>query len=52
MANPYQKIILPEQAYDELKVICIKSQYESVAKNMQLKNSIERTCYCLGKDID
>ena len=37
MANPDQKIILLEQAYEELKIICIKFQYESGATEMEEK---------------
>jgi len=37
MANPDQKTILLEQAYDELKAICIKFQDESGATDMEVK---------------
>ena len=37
MANPDQKIILLEQAYDEIKVICTKFQDESGATDMEVK---------------
>ena len=37
MANPDQKTILLEQAYDELKVICTKFQDESGATDMEVK---------------
>ena len=44
MANPDQKIILLQQAYDELKAICTKFQYQSGAKDMEVKNFTSRTC--------
>ena len=37
MANPDQKTILIEQAYDEIKVICTKFQYESGSTDMEVK---------------
>ena len=37
MANPDQKIILLQQAYDELKAICTKFQDESGATDMEVK---------------
>ena len=37
MANPDQKTILLEQAYDELKSICTKFQDQSGATNMEVK---------------
>ncbi len=37
MANPGQKPILLEQAYDEIKVICAKFKDESGATNMKVK---------------
>ncbi len=37
MANPDQKTILLEQAYDELKTICTKFQDESGATDMEVK---------------
>ena len=37
MANPDQKTILLEQAYDEIKVICTKFQDESGATDMEVK---------------
>ena len=37
MANPDQKTILLEQAYEELKAICTKFQDESGATNMEVK---------------
>ena len=37
MTNPDQKIILLEQAYEELKAICAKFQDESGATDMEIK---------------
>ena len=37
MANPDQKTILLEQAYDEIKGICTKFQDESGATDMEVK---------------
>ena len=37
MANPDQKTILLEQAYDELKAICTKFQDKSGATDMEVK---------------
>ena len=37
MANPDQKTILLEQAYDELKAICTKFQDQSGATDMDVK---------------
>ena len=49
MANPDQKTILVEQTYDELKAICTKFQYQSGAKDMEVKNFTSRTCEGLWK---
>ena len=48
MANPNQKKILREKAYDVIKVICTKFQDESVDKDGS-NNSTKRTCYGLGQ---
>ena len=40
MANPDQKIILLEQAYDELKSICSKFQDKSGAIDMEVKTTV------------
>jgi len=37
MANPDQKTILLEQAYNEIKEICTKFQEESGASDMEVK---------------
>ena len=52
MANPDQKTILLEQAYDEFKVICTKFQDESGAKDMEVKTLIRVLARVWGKDID
>ena len=52
MANPDQKTILPEQAYDELKTIFIKFQDESGAKDMEVKTLLRELARVYEKDID
>ncbi len=52
MANPDQKIILLEQAYDELKAICIKFQDESGATDMEVKILLRELARVYEKDID
>ena len=37
MANPNQKTILLEEAYEDIKEICIKFQEESGASDMEIK---------------
>jgi len=37
MANPNQKTILLEQAYEDIKEICIKFQENSGASDMEIK---------------
>ena len=43
MANPDQKTILIEQAYEEIKEICTKFQEDSGASDMEVK-----TLKCFG----
>ena len=52
MANPDQKPILLELAYDEIKVICAKFQDESGAKDMEVKTLLRELARVWGKDID
>ena len=52
MANPDQKTILLEQAYDELKSICIKFQDQSGATNMEVKTLLRNLARVYVKDID
>ena len=52
MANPDQKIILLEQAYDELKAICTKFQNESGATDMEVKTLLRELARVYEKDID
>ena len=52
MANPDQKTILLEQAYDEIKSICTKFQNESGAKDMEVKILLRELAKVWGKDID
>ena len=51
MANPDPKIILLEQAYDEIKVICSKFQDESGATDMEVKTLLRELARVWGKDI-
>ena len=52
MANPDQKTILLEQAYDELKAICTKFQDESGATGMEVKTLLKEIARVYEKDID
>ena len=52
MANPDQKTILLEQAYDELKALCIKFQDESWATDMEVKTLLRKLARVYAKDID
>jgi len=52
MANPDQKTILLEQAYDELKAICIKFQDESGATDMEIKTLLRELARVWENNID
>ena len=52
MANPDQKTILLEQAYDEHKAICAKFQDESGATDMEVKTLLRELARVYEKDID
>ena len=52
MANPDQKKILLEQAYEELKVICTKFQDQSGATDMEVKTLLRELARVYEKDID
>ena len=52
MANPDQKTILLEQAYDEIKVICFKSQGESGATDMEIKTLLRELARVWENNID
>ena len=52
MANPDQKTILLEQAYDEIKLICTKFQDESGATDMEVKNLLRELARVWEKNID
>ena len=52
MTNPDQKIILLEQAYEELKSICTKFQDESGAVNMEVKTLLRKLAMAYEKDIN
>ena len=52
MANPDQKTILLEQAYDEIKSICSKFQDESGATDKEVKILLRELARVWEKDID
>ena len=52
MANPDQKTILLEQAYEELKATCIKFQDESGATDMEVKTLLRELARVYEKDIN
>ena len=52
MANPDQKTILLEQAYDELKAICAKFQDQSGATDMEVKTLLRELARVDEKDLD
>ena len=52
MKNSDQKTILIEQAYDEIKIICTKFQYESGATDMEVKILLRELARVWEKDID
>ena len=52
MANPDQKTILLEQAYDELKAICNKFQDQSGATDMEVKTLLRELARVYEKDIE
>ena len=51
MANPDQKTILLQQAYNELKTICAKFQDESGATDMEVKTLLRELARVYEKDI-
>ena len=52
MANPDQKTILLERAYDKLKSVCSKFQEESGATDMEVKTLLRELARVWEKDID
>ena len=52
MANPNQKTILLEQAYEELKAICTKFQDESRATDMEVETLLRELARVYEKNID
>ena len=52
MANPDQKTILLEQAYEEIKCICTKFQDETGATDMEVKTFLRELARVWEKDID
>ena len=51
MANPDQKTIVLEKAYEELKAICNKFQDESGATDMEVKTLLRELARVYDKDI-
>jgi len=52
MANPDQKTILLEKAYEELKSVCSKFQAESGASDMEVKTLLRELARVWEKNID
>ncbi len=52
MVNQDQKTILLEQAYEGIKFICSKFQYESGATDMEVKTLLRELARVWEKDID
>ena len=52
MANPDQKTVLLELAYEELKAICTKFQNESDATDMEVKTLLRELARVYEKEID
>ena len=52
MANPDQKTIFLEQAYDEIKAICTKFQDQFGASDMEVKTLLRELARVYEKDID
>ena len=52
MANPDQKTILLEQAYDEIKLICTNFQDESGASDKEVKTLLRELARVWEKNID
>ena len=52
MANPDQKTILLEQAYEELKSVCSKFQKESGATDIEVKTLLRELARVWENEID
>jgi len=50
MANPNQKTILLEQAYEDIKEICIKFQEDSGASDIEIKTLLRELAKAWGKE--
>ena len=50
MANPDQKTVLLEQAYEEIKIICTKFQDESGATDIEVKTLLRELARVWEKD--
>ena len=51
MANPNQKTILLEQAFNELRTICTKFQDQSGATDIEVKTLLRELARVYEKDI-
>ena len=50
MANPNQKTILIQEAYEDIKEICIKFQEDSGASDMEIKTLLRELARIWEKD--
>ena len=50
MANPNQKTILIEQAYKDIKQICIRFQEDSRASDMEIKTLLREVAIAWEKE--
>ena len=50
MANPDQKTILLEEAYEKIKEICTKLQEDSEASDMEVKTLLRKLAKVWEKD--
>ena len=51
MANPDQKTILIDNAYEEIKNICINLQKDTEASNTEVKNLFLKRRVCFEQEI-
>ncbi len=51
MANPDKKTILIEQAFEDIKEICIKYQNDSGASNSEIKSLLMEIANVWGKEV-
>jgi len=50
MANPNQKTILLENAFEDIKEICIKFQEDSGSSDMEIKTLLKELAEVWGKE--